>query len=303
MWFIVAISSFFLIAVTAITDKFLLTKSRLVPVSYAFLVGFLGAIASIFLLIWEPNFHYPKEQLFLIILAGAGFYFAIYFMYLAVVKNEISRVNPIINSLVPIFTYSLSIILVVEYLSSLKMIGAAIVIMGSYLLSQAGVKKSRLNLTAIIYIAISSLMFGAHHIFSKIIYSQTSFLNAFVWIRWFILVVALVYVSLSGNWPKIFSGRKKEPEKVAVKTQWSVLIFGQACGAVAILLYQYAIKLGSPTLVTSLQGVQYFFLLLLAIMLTRRFPQLFKEDISAKVIGKKVFYSLILFLGIILILV
>jgi len=301
MWFIVALVAFFLMAGVSVADKFLLTKSKLVPISFAFMISLLGALASSVLIIFEPNFYFPARQLGQIIIAGAGFYFGVYFMYLVVAKQEVSRVNPMINSLVPIIAYLLTFLLVVERIAGLKLVGAVIVIVGSYLLSQVGLKKTRLDAKALTLIFFSALMFGLHFVFSKAVYDQIAFLNAFIWIRWSIIVVAVTYTIFSLNWSKVF-GKSKSAEKVSAKTQWLVLIFGQAMGAAAVILQQYAIKLGNVTLVTALQGMQYLFVLLLAIILTRKFPQLFKEDISPRVVAQKAIYSLLLIVGVALIL-
>jgi len=301
MWFIVALIAFFLMAGVSVADKFLLTKSKLVPISFAFMVSLLGALASSVLVFFEPNFYLPARQLGQIIIAGSGFYFGVYFMYLVVVRHEVSRVNPMINSTVPIIAYLLTFLLVVERMAGLKLLGAAIVIIGSYLLSQAGVKKTRLDARALWLVFFSALMFGVHFVFSKAVYEQMSFLNAFVWIRWSILFAALVYTTFSLSWLKVF-GKSKSVEKVSAKTQWFVLVFGQAMGAVAVILQQYAINLGNVTLVTALQGVQYLFVLILAIVLTKKFPALFKEDVAPAVVAKKAVYSLLLIAGVALIL-
>lgn len=303
MWFIITLISVFLFALAAVVDKFLLSKSPLVPISYAFIVSLLGGLASTLLLIFEKGFYFPYEQLLAIIFGGAGFYFAIYFLYLAVARSEISRVNPVVNSLAPVVIYVLAVVMAVEFISSLKLVGAAVVIFGSYSLSQVGFKKTHLTKPAIVFIVLTALMFAVSHTFSKIVYSQISFLTAFVWLRWLTLLTAILYTTIIGGWSKLsFRKGTDDQTKNKKKNPLPALIIGQLSGGSAVILFQYAIKLGSVTIVTALQGLQYFFLLILTVILSKKFPQVLKETVSPSIVKKKLLYCLILIIGVILIL-
>lgn len=299
LWFILGLISFFLLAITTISDKFLLTKSKLSPINYAFLISILGAVASTVLILIEPKFSWPDGEIFSIILAGAGFFFGVYFQYLVFNDKEATRVNSIVNSMIPIFTFLLSQALIVEHLTTIKLVGVGVIIFGSYMLSQVGLKKDKFNYKNILLMFMSAVMFAGNHVFSKVVYEDRPFFDSFIWIRWSILAVGLVYITLTGNWHNLFSKREKEvKEKASTKIQWFVLIFGQACGAVSILLYQYAVKLGSVTLVTGLQGTQFLFMLIMAWILTKYYPKIFKEDISPKILRQKIAYSVLLCLGV-----
>jgi drug/metabolite transporter (DMT)-like permease len=302
LWFILGLISFFLLAITTISDKFILSKSKLSPINYAFLVSVLGAVASVILIFIEPKFSWPAGQVFTITLAGAGFFFGVYFQFLVFNEKEATRVNSIINSLIPILTFFMSQALIVDHLTTIKLAGVGVIVFSSYLLSQVGLKKDKFNYRNIVLMFLAALMFAANHVFSKVVYEERPFFDSFIWIRWSILAVGIVYITLTGNWRKIFPKSQKVPkEKASVKTQWFVLFFGQACGAVSVLLYQYAVKLGSVTLVTALQGTQFLFMLIMAFILTRYYPKLFKEDISRKILIQKIIYSILLCLGVVLI--
>jgi len=302
MWFSITIISVFLFAVASIADKFILTKSKLFPVSFAFYVGLLGALTSSILIFFEKGFYFPSDQLLILSLGGAGFYFAIYFMYLAVVKHEISRVNPMINSLVPAFVYFISLSLAIEFISQRKLLGAAIIIIGGYLLSQVGLKKTRIDKRSILFIVLAAVMFGVSNAFSKVAYDNVSFITAFVWMRWLTFAVALVFTSIIGGWPKVFF-KKKSHKKDNKKNPWLALAVGQVSGGIAVIFFQYAIKLGSVTIVTSLLSLQYFFLLILTVILSKKFPYILKEPHSPIIIKKKLLYCLLLAIGVILVLI
>ena len=81
MWLFVGILAFFFLAIASVSDKFILSKSKIVPVSYAFYVCALGGIVSSVLLLFNIGFTVPAGwDLWMALLgAGGGFYLAIYF--------------------------------------------------------------------------------------------------------------------------------------------------------------------------------------------------------------------------------
>ena len=79
-----------------------------------------------------------------------------------------------------------------------------------------------------------------------------------------------------------------------------LFLFGQGCGALAVVLQQYAIKLGNVVAVTALGGVQFFFVIALTALLSRAFPQLLIESSSRGALLQKTIWSVLLFGGIVL---
>ena len=210
MWFTIAIISFFLLSLAAVIDKFLLSKSKIIPISYAFYISFLGALASSALLFFTSDFHLPKDNLIVLIIGGAAFYFALYFMFLAVSQAEISKINPLIVSLTPLIIFLLSFLLALEPLSFSKLGGVILVVTGSYFLSQAGLPKTRLKPKIWRFILLACLMFALSNSFNKLAYNELSFVTAFVWLRWFTLATALIFTVIMGNWSAIFSFKEKK---------------------------------------------------------------------------------------------
>ena len=77
-------------------------------------------------------------------------------------------------------------------------------------------------------------------------------------------------------------------------------LLGQGCGALAVVLQQYAIKLGHVVTVTALGGVQFFFVIALSAVLSRAFPRLLFETSSRGALLQKALWSAVLFGGIVL---
>ena len=78
-------------------------------------------------------------------------------------------------------------------------------------------------------------------------------------------------------------------------------MFGQLCGGGGAILLQYAIFLGSVTLVNAMQGVQYIFVFFLVVLFTTTLPKLIKEKFTKELVIQKVIAILIIGIGLYLI--
>ncbi|GEM_PF-992979 len=304
MWFSIAIASFFLLSLAAVIDKFLLTKTRVVPLAFAFYIA-LGGILGSALLFFEPRFYYPDARLLWILaIGGAGLFFGLYFMFKAVEVTEVSKASPLIVSLTPLSVWLLSLGLGLELVTWQKILGIGLLLAGGYCLSQVGQDHTHVHRRAWLYILLASFLLGLANVLSKLAYEQMSFISAFVWLRWFTLLVAVIFVAVLGKWQEIFlANQKKRPEHIQIRSALGIFIFGQLAGSAGVILMQYAIKLGNVILVTALSGVQFLFIILMVYLLSSFYPKILKEDISRNFIGQKIIWSLVLVAGVILILI
>ena len=357
-WLPVALAAFFLYAVAVVTDKFMLTKTAVVPLSYAFYICLMSAAASLVLyllnlarsagsldryipiLIAEGRQFLPRGfPLASVAVSGAAQFFGLLFMFEAVQRGEVSKASPVIVSLQPVVSLLLTLALPplfalvaprtplgLELVAARRLPGVAMIVAGSYLLSQAGGKKTAFTPGTWMYVLLAGFLLAVANVFASVSYTvfegaylpaaagevdrERMFLKAFMWTRWMSLAGALGYVTLTGRFSAV--SRKKpaatkpgggstggEPQ---VRAGWVPLVFllGQGCGALAVLLQQIAIKLGNVVVVTALGGVQFFFVIALSAALSRAFPQLLSEASARGVLVKKALWSVLLFGGIVL---
>lgn len=303
MWFIIATLAFLLLALASVIDKFLLTKTKIVPVSFAFYIAAFAGVFGSLLIFFDHSFYLPYDLLGVLVLGGSTLFFGLYFMFLAVERAEVSKTSPIIVSLTPVSVFFLSLLLGLELVSFYKIIGIVIVIVAGYWLSQVGQAKNRLNAVTWLLVVLASALMGASNVYSKIAYDHLSFISAFVWLRWTCLAAALLYVSFSFQWHKILlkekSDKKTSPAKSAVK----IMIIGQVAGSLGVVLLQLAIKLGNVILVTALNGLQFFFVIYLVYLLSRFYPNILKEDIKRRYVWQKVVLSAVMVVGVVLVLI
>ena len=95
-WILVAVAAYFLNAVTPLIDKFLLGDHIPNPTVYAFYVGLLSIVAVImapFGLIWPGT-----AQFLFSLVSGALFLFGLYVFFIALKRQEASRVVPVVGA-------------------------------------------------------------------------------------------------------------------------------------------------------------------------------------------------------------
>ncbi len=206
------------------------------------------------------------------------------------------------------------------------------IIAGSYLLSQVGEKKTAFGPGTWLYVGLAGFLLAAANVFADISYTvferaylppqagagekELMFVKAFLWTRWMSLAGGLVYVALTGSFSRLRqkagragraareagAGGRPEGQAPRIRRHWVALLFllGQGCGALAVVLQQYAIKLGNVVAVTAMGGVQFFFVIAMTAVLSRAFPQLLFEGSSGGALLQKGLWSVLLFGGILL---
>ena len=253
------------------------------------------------MLLFAKDFYFPRDHFMPLLIGGTAFYLGLYFLYQTVQKAEISKANPLIISITPLMVFGLALGLSIELVSVKKLLGIVLIILSSYFISQIGLPKTRLGKKSWLLLLVTCLMFALSNVFSKVAYIEMPFITAFIWLRWLALGAAIVFTLALNGWPAIFSFREKQAQTTQKK--WLAFALGQSAGGLGVILMQYAISLGSVTLITALNGLQFFLVMLIVYFFTRFHPQILNENIAGKFVVKKIIWSLVLFSGVTLILI
>jgi len=321
-WLPVIISAYFLLAVCALIDKYLLTGPIPRPRVYAFYVGILGIL--VLFLIPFIDFYIPEtNQILLSFLAGAVFVLALFELYKSLHLFEASRVIPAIGGLSPLFTFVLIYIFSFgfpphqifsieskELLSFSELISFILLVLGSVLITFK--KEAFITLKVLRISAFTAFLFSLSFVLAKYVYlSQPAYLsygdqfwNGYIWIRIGGVLTALVFLFLSLELrKKIFKPRVSMISFLStisfkIKTT-SIFLFNKGIGALANILQNWAIALaplGYVAIINALQGTQYVFLLIIAVLVCFKFPKILKEEVSKRIIFQKTIA--ILFIGV-----
>ncbi|MFH1841422.1 MAG: hypothetical protein ABH800_01510 [Candidatus Nealsonbacteria bacterium] len=285
-WLIITISAYFLFAMVALGDKYLLAGPPN-PKSYSFYIGVLGMLSL--LLIPFVGFSVPDlNQILISLLAGAIFVFAQLGLFTGLEYFEASRVVPAIGGFLPIFTFSL-VYLFFGFIevSFLEILAFLLLVIGGVLIACR--RKNFFNSKSLWISIVAAFLFALSFTLAKIVYMSQPFWSGFIWMRigGFLVAISLIFTKEVKN--EIF-GKKFTFQR---KTGFLFLL-NQSVGAGASLLQNWAIALvplSYLAFVNALEGVKYIFVLLFAFLL----PKILKEEISKGIIVQKI--VAILFIG------
>lgn len=286
-WLTITIIAYFIYALVFVADRILITKTFKQPVAYAFYAGLLhGAV----ILLIPILLFFPAQQLvpssladFLIdILAGVLFFVAVYFFYRALFLHDASQIVPLVGSLVPLFSLILTFSLLARYLSWQETIAFSFLLLGGMLISIKG--KIKTSLSCFISGLLAAFFFGVFYTLTDYIYMQQPFFSGFIWARIGTALAALFLLALPWTRRLIFSSSNAISHKVKIG---AAMIGVHGLGAGGFLMIHYAISLSHVSLINALQGVQYVFLMVIIVFLSKKFPQLLKEDFTTGALAKK----------------
>ena len=296
-WLIIAIIAHFVLALVFVIDKYLLSHTHLKPASYAFYVGAFGGLAV--LLIPFGFSIFPINHIMISLLAGTVFILAVFFFYKSIQLGEVSRIAPIIGGMVPIFTFILTYFILNERLTVNQLMAFSLLVLGGVIMAWPR-KQARmisgLNKIPLIkrlpLAILASFLFAGSYVLTKLIFTQHPFLDGFIWMRLGGVLGALLLFLLPVTRRVILETSKE----IKLKTG-QLAVFNKIMSGLAFILLNYAIFLGSVTLINALQGVQYIFLLVLTLFLSKKFPQIMEEQINKTAVLQKITAILFIIFG------
>ena len=289
-WLIIAVSSYFILAIVFLIDKYILTGPIQSPKIYAFYSGILSVLAL--LIIPFVDFYIPSDfQIIISLAAGALFVIGLVWFYRAIQLFETSRVVPAISGILPIFSFLLIYIFSLggESLSSSGFAAFFMIILGSVLITY---KKINFTFKSLLFSSITAFLFALYFVLTKYVFLEQTFWNGLIWIRMGAIAAAffmLIFVKEVKE--EIVSRRKIIPQKAPL------LLLNQFLGAGGNLALIWAIflaPLAYISIVNALQGIQHVFLLIMTVFLSLKFPQILKEEISRKVVFQKIIAILLI---------
>ncbi len=291
-WFLLALIGHLANGVAFIIDKVLLGSAFRRSATYAGLVGALSVLV-VFAIPWMGRWPVGGEWIGPL-LSGATFVLALWAFFAALSRAEASRVVPIVGSLIPILTLVGSYLFLNERLADQTILGFVILIIATIILSGGG--KGRLNQQTVWIAVLSAMLFAFSTITGKAAYDSLGFLEGFIITRLGAVAISIFilcvldreagreFLSILRSTNKKTSKKNKQPGKGSA----ILALVGQSLGAVGFLFVQWAISKGSPTIVNSMQAVQYAILLIVGLALRKRAPKLLGEDVSSNILMVKV---------------
>lgn len=308
-WLLLAAGGQFFNAIVAILDKYIVTDEKALPrpFVYAFysclFTGFWGVVYLVGLIpgladIGVPQFENVQSPTIQVVgmsfLAAYTFFMALVSMYNSLKHGDASDVMPVIGAISALSTFGMSYLFLDTILSSNFIWGIALLIAGTMLVSQM-----RFHKDVIVHSIHSGIFFALHYISMKGLFQETSFDDGFFWSRVGFVLFALSLLLVPAYYEKITQVTKK-----ATRKSGQLILVAKVLAGVAAFMLLKATDLGDVTVVQAIDGLKYVFIILISILLGRFIPASAGEnDVSAKVILRKVLYVCVISIGFVMLFV
>lgn len=291
LYIVIAIIAYALYAANGVIDKFLLSKAVRSPAVYAFYIGITGPLT--FVLAPFGLKFLSFGDLIIAIIGGASFVWALLFLYKATKQTSISRILPIEGGLVPVFTLIFAYLILGERLASTQLIAFALLVVGAIIISLKE-DKTGWHAKALGNAIIAAILFALSFVLTKHTFDSSNFISGLIWTRLGFFLVALSFLIPKSVRTAVFNAPKQ------TTTGNKYLYYGaRVTGSISGFLQNYAISLGSVTIVNAMQGTQYALLLVGTIILSKYFPQILKEKITRRILMQKVLAIVLITCGLI----
>lgn len=306
-WITLSVSGYFLMALVSVFDKYLLHSRISKPAVYAFYV----AIFSIFALLFIPltyllpkigSFYFPGFGVVaLSFLSGLFFIYGLVALYRAVQENEVSRVVPLVGSMIPIFSVVFSKFFLGESFSVFEIMAMAILVLGGFLISFDFPIKDWKLFEGFKYSVVSALFQSISFVLMKKVFESApqDFINGFIWNRagFFLAGLSLfLYPPFKSHILSSFKIAKKSRRKT-ISTGY-LFVLNKIMAAMGSFLVARAIFMGSAPSVNSVGSIQFVFVLVIVGLLSIRHAEIFQEKLSFGAISQKIFAIIMIIFGI-----
>ncbi len=276
MWFLCAIIAYFFLALVAVLDKIILTKSVGKPVVYTFYsTVFLIAVFAV----WPFGVALPTPgDILRGCVSGFSFGFAMWTMFKAIKTGEASHINPFLGAVITLSTYGFSAMILGERLTATQGAGVVLLAFASLLLSFEKSKKYHGFHVGFLWAILSGVLFALSNVFSKYFYEHYDFITGIVWTRGTAGLFGLCLLLFPSVWRSFHPKKKRLSLKTfGKKHAFGIVFANKLFSVIGIILAHYAFSLGSVTIVNALSGLEYVMVFICIYSLTKLRPKILKE--------------------------
>jgi drug/metabolite transporter (DMT)-like permease len=302
-WFFIAVSAYFFGAIANILDKFLLGSKRISSaVVYAFYIGLFGLGALIFV---PFGFSIVRGYiLFLCLIGGMLFLAGVTLLYFSMERAQTGRVVPVVGATIPLATFIMAAVSGVEIISAKSILAMLLLVGGGLLISfdlpfKIGKKKL---FGGFLFAFLAGIVMAASYTIFKYISMHENFVTWYVWTR-VGSALGCLFFFLVPKWRraiwKSFSAAKRD-RRQAFSTS-GIFFSNKIIGGISTILVNYAIGIGSVTMVNALVSLQYVFVLVFIAVLSRKNHHIFQEKLFFFDWVQKISAIILIGLGVVLI--
>lgn len=272
MWFFLSLIGYGLLAAVVMLDKVLLAASAASPAAYT-VYSTIGALL-LPILLWNNPILLSGSDWWVAAGSGIAFGVGLLTLFLAVRRNEATHIAPFGGAVLTVAITALSFVFLGERLGPLHAAGVAFLAGGSALFSFEVTRHGRGRKSGYWWIGLSAVLFAVSHLASKALYTDYDFLTAFVWSKAPMGLVGLGCLLAPGVRREL---ARMRAQSRAARRSFFLIIIDKIAGIAGNVALQYAMAIGSVTIVNALAGAQYVCIFLAVVFFTRRAPRIFRE--------------------------
>ncbi|GEM_PF-674429 len=288
------LTAYFFNALAVLANKFLLSKTIPDPLVYIFYISLISILAVFAL----PFTQIPTIPIFTLASASTLLWtLGAYFMFKALQIGQVSRVIPIIGTLIPLIL--LLFASETNAITTLQAWAVLILVLGMIFLSLQELLQGAFSKREIIFELVSAGSFALSYIILRQAYLSLDFFSTIVWSRLILLPFCLLILIIPTVRRKIITSSlslssRRKPGSIKMGL---IFLGSQVSGVISELLLLFSISLANPALVNSLQGSQYVFLLIFTIILGKKYPAIFGEKYTLLILVPKLMGIALIGLG------
>lgn len=268
------LAAYFLNSISVTINKVLLKKQIPDPFVYIFYVS----IFSLILIPALPFTHIPSSYVLILASISTLFWtFGAYFMFKALKIGLVTRVIPIIGTLIPLIllidaSRTSSISINQTWAIYFLVLGLIFITLLDW--------KGKFSKKELPFEIISAVFFAASYILLRQSYLKADFFSVLIWSRVILIPLVLLTFALPILRKKVLSSNG---QKINLFNKSGIIfLIGQISGGASELLLLFSISLANPALVNSLAGTQYIYLLIFGIILKEKYS---KTSLLLKLLG------------------
>jgi uncharacterized membrane protein len=271
--FFIALLGYTLLAAVAILDKLILSKSVKSSATYAFYSTVFFLV--LFALVPFHHFLHGNYDYALATISGLSFGFGLWTMFNALKLGETSHISPFLGGIVALSTYGLSYLLLGESLTHSQQWGVLLLVAASLLFSLEKTEKRGGFHKGFLWAILSGVLFAIAHVSSKYIYDIYPFITGIIWTKATAGIVGLLALLM----PSVRKAIKTKDKPAGTAR---LIVTDKILGIAGVILIQYAIAIGSVTIVNAMAGIQFALVFIFAYALTKTAPKFFTEYFTTR---------------------
>lgn len=280
-WLFLSLLPNFLFAASAVNDKGFISSYSKNFKSYIVLANIVSTVLTLPLLPFSKIF-LPFSLIFLLFINGLLNVLGIVFWFLGLSKDDVSR-NVILFNINVVFTIFLSIIFLSEQFSFQKSLGISFFILAGVF---ASISPKNMTISSAAFpMVLSALTIAGSNVLTKFVLNYLDPVSLIFWTKLWagITLLPLLFFIKSDN---------------GFKKVYRLIGLNEFIRLLGLLVFVWAVKLGTPSLVVAVGSVYQIFVLTLEIVYSTVLPNFVPAELDKKSLTLKLFSIILIIVGI-----